>query len=200
MQKQARDKPSARVSRRKQRPSDVPAQTFWRRCVSLVLSGDRGTPNGDLSLRPDPETMAASMRNTYAVAFGKSHKRKIPSWMLASDAETETAKVATTATTAETAETATTAGTVQTAEETVKTADIVEQDVGAVTADTKKVPDEVADDTEEEQEEVQKCDFCEQKRETATYGEDTFAAMLLCEECAASLRVDVDGTSEGAVL
>ena len=197
MQKQARDKPSARVSRRKQRPSDVPAQTFWRRCVSLVLSGDRGTPNGDLSLRPDPETMAASMRNTYAVAFGKSHKRKIPSWMLAPDAETETAKVAKTATTAETA---TTAGTVQTAEETVKTADIVEQDVGAVTADTKKVPDEVADDTEEEQEEVQKCDFCEQKRETATYGEDTFAAMLLCEECAASLRVDVDGTSEGAVL
>jgi hypothetical protein len=176
MQKQAREKPSARVARRKQRSSDAPLQTSWRRCVSLVLKQDFKDPN--LSLRPDPQTMAASMQSTYSKAFkktpmtsttlktteaneankqDKSKKRKLPDWLLAPEKEEDKSC-------------------------------LMDQNV----------QHEKGLELYSPAQEI--CDFCQEQREVETYGEDTFEAMRLCEECAQSERVDVDGTTHKAIL
>jgi hypothetical protein len=174
MQKQARVKPGARIAKRKQRQSDAPLQTFWQRCVSLVMNNDLKDAN--LSLCPDPQTIAASMQSTYAKAFARNKKRKTPDWMLLSNAETS--------------HEAPEATEVQATNEVQENAQDVETELA--------VEEEVHDTDEGETTMV--CDFCEQRRKTSSYGEDTFEEMHLCEECAGSVRVDVDGTTHNAVL
>ena len=184
MQKQARDKPSARAAKRKKSSGssghETPKETYWRRCLGLVMAG-RGRQGDSMdgtdgtgensnaapeettervtSLRADADVMAKSMQVAYTAAFGSSKRRRLPAWMLGGG---EIAAVD--------------------AGDKVDAADRVEV----------KVNEEDPID-EEEDEEALECNFCGKQGRghgTRVYDADTFDAQMLCRHCAQSYRKD----------
>lgn len=124
-----------------------------------------------LTLRPDPEKMAESMRRAYMMAFaasGEGKQRKIPAWMLAVKEESK--------------------------KETKHAEDVNDQDAD----DVDDVDD--CDETTAAQQggrinsNTDLCNFCGAEV-GENYGDDfAFETELLCLECAQSERVDIDGT------
>ena len=203
MQKQARDKPSARAAKRKKSSGssghEPPKETYWRRCLGLVMAG-RGRQGDSMdsmdgtgensnaapeettervtSLRADADVMAKSMQVAYTAAFGSSKRRRLPAWMFGGS---EIAAVD--------------AGD--------KVVEVVEPDkVDAADRVEDKVDeeDEVDDNAdkedqvdEEEDEEALECNFCGRQGRghgTRVYDADTFDAQMLCRDCAMSYRKD----------
>ena len=184
MQKQARDKPSARAAKRKKSSAssghEPPKETYWRRCLGLVMAG-RGRQEDSMdgtgensnaapeettervtSLRADADVMAKSMQVAYTAAFGSSKRRRLPAWMFGGS---EIAAVD--------------AGD--------KVVEVVEPDKVDDNADQEDPVDE------EEDEEALECNFCGKQGRghgTRVYDADTFDAQMLCRDCAMSYRKD----------
>ena len=190
MQKQARDKPSARAAKRKKSSAssghEPPKETYWRRCLGLVMAG-RGRQGDSMdsmdgtgensnaapeettkrvtSLRADADVMAKSMQVAYTAAFGSSKRRRLPAWMFgggeiaAVDAEEKLVQV-----------------------------------VAENKTDEKDSVDEKVDEEEDEEDEKSlECDFCGKQGRghgTRVYDADTFDAQMLCRDCAMSYRKD----------
>ena len=197
MQKQARDKPSARTAKRKKSSGssghEPPKETYWRRCLGLVMAG-RGRQGDSMdgtdgmdgtgensnaapevstervtSLRADADVMAKSMQVAYTAAFGSSKRRRLPAWMFGGG---EIAAVD--------------------AGDRVDAADRMEVKVNEEDQvyDNADKEDQV---DEEEDEEALECNFCGKQGRghgTRVYDADTFDAQMLCRDCAMSYRKD----------
>ena len=182
MQKQAREKPSARAAKRKKSSgssgNEPPKETYWRRCVALVMAGPQATQALECSeskaeatsatskhvtsLRADADVMAASMQSAYTAAFGSSKRRRLPDWIFGGSSNQ---------TKAENSEELQTKAT-------EKQKDMVDQD---------------CEISEEEDEESLECNFCGKQGRgygIRVYDADTFDAQMLCRSCATSYRTD----------
>ena len=210
MQKQARDKPSARAAKRKKSSAssghEPPKETYWRRCLGLVMAG-RGRQEDSMdsmdgtgensnaapeettervtSLRADADGMAKSMQVAYTAAFGSSKRRRLPAWMLgggeiaAVNAEEKLVQVV--------------------AGDKTDEQDSVDKKVD------EKVDEKLDEEEDEEDEESLECDFCGKQGRghgTRVYDADTFDAQMLCRDCAMSYRKDWldDGVEQPPIL
>ena len=202
MQKQAREKPSARAAKRKKSSAssgnETPKETYWRRCLGLVMAGrgrqgdstDRtdGTDGTDGTDRTDG-TDGTGEKNKNSNAAPEETTERVTSLRADADVMAKSMQVAYTAAFGSSKRRRLPAWMLGGGE--IAAVDAGDKVDAADRVEVKVNEEDPID--EEEDEEALECNFCGKQGRghgTRVYDADTFDAQMLCRHCAQSYRKD----------